>query len=181
MRLNREQLGNALSLALLPQIPLRQTRAGEPSMWNGCATVSAIRGGVFAAQLAALGLTGPLEPFEGKDGLWERVSGPFDFGLPARPDSFVMEQTSLKLHPLEYHSQSFLDLVPAILERVSVPDIASIEIQTYWRVPMPGDMCAILQHSPTWTRNLTRPSSVSRTTDRRRSFVRQLRARRSWS
>jgi 2-methylcitrate dehydratase len=132
MRLDRARTGNALSLALVPQIPLRQTRAGELSMWKGCATASSIRGGVFAAQLARLGMTGPLGPFEGKDGLWERVTEPFEFDLPSRADSFVLEQTSLKLHPSEYHSQAFLDLVPAILERVSPRQIASIEIQTYW-------------------------------------------------
>jgi 2-methylcitrate dehydratase len=77
-------------------------------------------------------MTGPPEPFEGKDGLWERVTGPFDFGLPARSDGFIVEQTSLKLHPSEYHSQSFLDLVPAILDRVSVEQIASIDVETYW-------------------------------------------------
>jgi 2-methylcitrate dehydratase len=132
MRLSRDQLGHALSLALVPQIPLRQTRAGELSMWKGCATAAAIRGGVFAAELAQLGMTGPLEPFEGKDGLWERVTGPFEFGLPRRPDRFVLEDTSLKLHPSEYHSQAFLDLVPPILDRVSVEQIASIDIETYW-------------------------------------------------
>jgi 2-methylcitrate dehydratase len=132
MRLNSQQLGHALSLALVPHIPLRQTRAGELSMWKGCATAAAVRNGVFAAQLAQLGMTGPAEPFEGKDGLWERVTGPFEFSLPRRSDGFVLEQTSLKVHPSEYHSQAFLDLVPAILERVSVADIESIDIETYW-------------------------------------------------
>jgi 2-methylcitrate dehydratase len=132
MRLDRDQLGNALSLALVPQIPLRQTRAGELSMWKGCATAAAIRNGVFAVQLAQLGMTGPPEPFEGKDGLWERVTGPFEFSLPSRRDGFVLEQTSLKLHPSEYHSQAFLDLVPAIRERVTMDQIEAIEVETYW-------------------------------------------------
>ncbi|MBV9322801.1 MAG: MmgE/PrpD family protein [Chloroflexi bacterium] len=132
MRLSREQLGNALSLALVPHIPLRQTRAGELSMWKGCATAAAIRDGVFAAQLSQLGMTGPPEPFEGKDGLWERVTDPFEFSLPCRTDAYVLEQTSLKLHPSEYHSQAFLDLAPAIVERAPVQEIASIDIETYW-------------------------------------------------
>jgi 2-methylcitrate dehydratase len=132
MRLSREQIGHALSLALVPHIPLRQTRAGELSMWKGCATAAAVRNGVFAAQLAQLGMTGPPEPFEGKDGLWERVTGPFEFSLPYRSDGFVLEHTSVKLHPSEYHSQAFLDLVPAILERAGVAEIASIDIETYW-------------------------------------------------
>jgi 2-methylcitrate dehydratase len=132
MRLTRAQLGNALSLALVPHIPLRQTRAGELSMWKGCATAAAVRNGVFAVQLAQLGMTAPPEPFEGKDGLWERVTGSFEFRLPSRGDRFVVEETSIKLHPSEYHSQAFLDLVPAILERVAVNEIESINIETYW-------------------------------------------------
>jgi 2-methylcitrate dehydratase len=132
MKLSRAELGSALSLALVPQIPLRQTRAGELSMWKGCATAAAVRNGVFAAQLAQLGMTGPPEPFEGKDGLWERVTGPFEFSLPSQGDTFIVERTSLKLHPSEYHSQAFLDLAPAILDRVSVEQIASIDIETYW-------------------------------------------------
>jgi 2-methylcitrate dehydratase len=63
--LTQAQLGHAVSLALVPRIPLRQTRAGELSMWKGCATAASARGGVFAAQLAQLGMTGPDEPFEG--------------------------------------------------------------------------------------------------------------------
>ena len=63
--LTETELGHAVSLALVPQIPLRQTRAGELSMWKGCATAAASRGGMFAAQLARLGMTGPDEPFEG--------------------------------------------------------------------------------------------------------------------
>lgn len=132
MQLNANQLENALSLALVPHIPLRQTRAGELSMWKGCATAAAARNGVFAAQLAQLGMTGPAEPFEGKDGLWERVTGPFDFNLPNERGRSVIEDTSLKLHPSEYHSLAFVDLVPAILQRVSVDRIASIDIETYW-------------------------------------------------
>jgi 2-methylcitrate dehydratase len=132
LRLNHAQLGNALSLALVPNIALRQTRAGELSMWKGCATAAAVRNGVFAAQLAHLGMTAPPEPFEGKDGLWERVTGAFEFSLPNRADRFVIEETSTKLHPSEYHSQAFLDLVPSILERVPLDQIASIDIETYW-------------------------------------------------
>ncbi len=132
MRLSREVLGNALSLALVPHIALRQTRAGELSMWKGCATAAAVRNGVFAAQLAQLGMTAPPEPFEGKDGLWERVTGPFEFSLPVHSDRFIVEETSIKLHPAEYHSQAFLDLVPSILQQVGLDRIASIDIETYW-------------------------------------------------
>jgi 2-methylcitrate dehydratase len=133
-RLTRAQLGNAVSLAIVPQIPLRQTRAGELSMWKGCATAASVRGGVFAAQLAQLGMTGPAEPFEGKDGLFARVTDAFHLRLPAQPERYAIEESNLKLQPAEYHSQALLDLVPTILQRTSVDRIQAIEIETYWMV-----------------------------------------------
>ena len=50
--LDREQMGHAISLAVLPNLPLGATRVGELSMWKGCAAASATRAGIFAAQLA---------------------------------------------------------------------------------------------------------------------------------
>ena len=37
MGLDREQTGNAISLAISPHLPLGVTRTGELSMWKGCA------------------------------------------------------------------------------------------------------------------------------------------------
>ena len=132
LALTESELGHAVSLALVPQIPLRQTRAGELSMWKGCATAAAVRGGVFAAQLAQLGMTGPDEPFEGKDGLFSRVTGEFDLRLPAQSDRFAIQASNLKLHPAEYHSQALLDLVPMILQRAPLDSIQSVDVDTYW-------------------------------------------------
>jgi 2-methylcitrate dehydratase PrpD len=68
----------------------------------------------------------------GKDGLFERVAGEFDFQLPNRGGAFVVQETNIKLHPTEYHSQAFLDLVPFILERTNVDQIEALDIETYW-------------------------------------------------
>ena len=69
------QLAHAMSMTLVSQVPLGQTRVGELSMWKGCATAMAVRNGVFAALLARGGLEGPPEPFEGRSGLFEQVTG----------------------------------------------------------------------------------------------------------
>ena len=58
--LDEEQMGHAISLAVVPNVPLRVTRMGELSMWKGCAAAAATRAGIFAAQLAAEGMTGPV-------------------------------------------------------------------------------------------------------------------------
>jgi len=46
-------MAHALSLAVTPNLCTYQTRAGELSMWKGCAGPNGARNGVFAALLAA--------------------------------------------------------------------------------------------------------------------------------
>jgi 2-methylcitrate dehydratase len=73
--LSREAMHHALSLAVVPNLCAYQTRAGEPSMWKGCAGPIGARNGVFAALLSAEGLSGPYEPFDGEFGIWKQTLG----------------------------------------------------------------------------------------------------------
>ena len=57
--LDRDAMAHALSLAVTPNLCTYQTRAGELSMWKGCAGPNGARNGIFAALLAAEGMTGP--------------------------------------------------------------------------------------------------------------------------
>jgi 2-methylcitrate dehydratase len=131
--LSQEQMAHAISLAITPNIPTRQTRAGELAMWKGCATAAAARNGVFAALLAAEGMTGPYEPFEGRHGVWEQVTGPFTlqpFGGAGKP--FTVETSNLKFFPSEYHSQAPLWTALEFRKQVKPEEIAAINVQTYW-------------------------------------------------
>lgn len=131
--LTREQMAHAISLAITPNIPTRQTRAGELSMWKGCATAAAARNGVFAALLAAEGMTGPYEPFEGHHGVWEQVTGPFHLeSLGGAGKPFTVETANLKFFPAEYHSQAPLWSALEIRKKVEPDDIDAINVQTYW-------------------------------------------------
>src|SRR5918999_3071563 len=73
--LDCQAMTHALSLAVVPNLPLGVTRVGELSMWKGCAAACATRAGIFAAQLAQEGMTGPAEAFDGPRGLWEQAVG----------------------------------------------------------------------------------------------------------
>jgi 2-methylcitrate dehydratase len=133
MGLDQEQLGHAISLAAVPNIPLRVTRTGELSMWKGCAAASATRAGIFAAQLASQGMTGPFEPFEGRRGLWEsalgrsvRVDG---FGGADEP--FKITQTIFKYFPSQIHTQAPIGLALELRPKVDISDIDSIHIRSY--------------------------------------------------
>ena len=73
---------HTINLALNNNISMRQTRAGELSMWKGCTAANAARNSVFAAMLASNGMTGPAPIFEGEMGFFKQVSGD-----PLRPPS----------------------------------------------------------------------------------------------
>src|SRR6266851_3081890 len=71
---------HAIGMAGVANTALRQTRSGELSMWKGCASANAARNGVFAALLAAEGMTGPAPIFEGEVGFMKLLTGPFELG-----------------------------------------------------------------------------------------------------
>lgn len=127
------QVANALAIAVTSNIPTRQTRAGELSMWKGCATAAAARAGVFAALLARKGMTGPSAAFEGRHGLWEQVTGPFELGrLGGKDAAFGIERTNLKFFPSEYHSQAPLWIALDLRSKVGVEEIESVDVETYY-------------------------------------------------
>ncbi|MFC9551400.1 MmgE/PrpD family protein [Rhodococcus sp. NPDC056960] len=127
--LPREKIGHALALAVVPSIPLRATRFGELSEWKAAATGHAAMTATFAVRLAASGMSGPSEPFEGKDGLLERVWPTFDLTLtPADPSA--IERASLKRHPACYWGQVPVDLVIELRGRAVLSDIVAIDVAT---------------------------------------------------
>src|SRR5918996_86174 len=95
--LSHDQAVHALGIAGTTGTALRLTRAGELSMWKGCAFAHAARNGVFAALLAREGMTGPAPLFEGDMGFWQQVSGPFE--LPKlggrRAGDWMLPKTSI--------------------------------------------------------------------------------------
>ncbi len=107
--LTTEQTVHALGLAGVCNFATRQTRTGQISDWKACAFSNAARNGVFAANLARLGLTGPHEIFEGPKGLFNMVTGAFDLNWARDADDWMICKTYIKYWPAEYHSQSAID------------------------------------------------------------------------
>lgn len=103
------QTVHALGLAGVCNFATRQTRTGQISDWKACAFSNAARNGVFAANLARQGMTGPNEIFEGPKGLFHMVTGPFELAWAAEPDDWMIRKTYIKFWPAEYHSQSAID------------------------------------------------------------------------
>ena len=132
--LDADKTTHALGLAGVCNTALRQTRAGELSMWKGCAFANAARNGIFAALLAADGMTGPAPIFEGEVGIMKLLTGPFE--LPALGDGstrpFMINKTYIKFWPAEYHSQSAIDAALQLRTEIGDPQkIRSIDIHTF--------------------------------------------------
>jgi 2-methylcitrate dehydratase len=129
LKLDLEQSGNALSLALAPNVHLYNVRTGNLSDWKGCAGPNGARNGVFAALLARDGVSGPTAVIEGKGGLQE-VVGAFDWkaGTHALPR---IVGTHIKFHPVCYHGQSAIDAALALRDKLDLDEIAEIHVETY--------------------------------------------------
>ena len=73
--LNREQLSHCIAMSVVPNNMLKQARKDSITMFKSSASGHVARAGVFAAQLAKLGMEGPHLPFEGKAGWCNHVAG----------------------------------------------------------------------------------------------------------
>jgi len=133
MGLARRAMGHAISLAVVPNLPLGVTRVGELSMWKGCAAACATRAGIFAAQLAQEGITGPEAPFDGARGLWDQAVGqPVTLGpFGGGHEPFRIAATSFKFFPSQIHTQGPIGLALALRPQVKPSDIAAIRLRTY--------------------------------------------------
>jgi 2-methylcitrate dehydratase len=127
-----KQLAEAISIIAVANVPMRNTRAGELSLWKGAATAFAARNGVFAALLAAEGMTGADKPFEGKHGLWDLITGPFELqALPTEGGPYRSAETRLKYWPVEYNGQLPVWAALDLRAQVDWRELTDIEIGTY--------------------------------------------------
>ncbi|HXD87938.1 MAG TPA: MmgE/PrpD family protein [Urbifossiella sp.] len=138
MGLDAAKLTHAIGIAGVCNVALRQTRSGELSAWKGCAFANAARNGVFAATLAADGLTGPAPIFEGDLGFFTLVTrDAFDLdplgGDFGNSDGFMINKTYIKFWPAEYHSQSAIDAALRLRPQLQgdMDQVKAIHIDTF--------------------------------------------------
>jgi 2-methylcitrate dehydratase len=74
LKLDEEQMAQALTMAVVPNNGLQQARAGHLSMWKAVASGQMGKAAVFAALLAREGMEGPNLPFEGSGGWLKNVA-----------------------------------------------------------------------------------------------------------
>lgn len=118
--LSREQTAHAISLAAVSHGSLGVIIRGEQvSSWHPCADPNAIRQGVLATLLAREGMDGPLEPFEGTDGFFDAISGPFQLPRLGGVDTgFRINDTIVKKYTTCSHTQTAADVAVQIQRQI---------------------------------------------------------------
>jgi 2-methylcitrate dehydratase len=148
MGLDVASLSNAMAIAGSQGYTLPQVRRGRISMVKAIANAVVARHGILAAQLAAEGMTGPAEIFEGDGGLLEALGvEPTEavramlFG-PVGP--WRITEVSIKPYPAIGTSQAAITAAVRIKETVdfSVEDIGSVTIR------LPDGIAAREQQNP---------------------------------
>ena len=131
--LGERETVQAFNLGIAPNIALYQTRIGQVSMWKGCAYANASRNAVFAAMLAARGMTGPSPIFEGVGGYFKAVTRK-PFGLAALGGGehpYKLMECIIKRFPLGQYSQTVVEAALELRGKVASPEeIAEIRIET---------------------------------------------------
>jgi 2-methylcitrate dehydratase len=122
-------LRHALGIATVSHLALYQTRTGELSNWKALAGPYGSRGGLFAAQLAQAGVTGPAEPFDGRAGLGRLLGNPFDVGpFGGAGRAYKVESAFFKSLPVRYTNQLAVWTALELRDRVAVDEIESIMV-----------------------------------------------------
>ncbi len=118
---------STLNLAINNNISLRQTRAGELSMWKGCTAANASRNSVFATLLAGEGFTGPSPIFEGEMGFFKQVTGSIQVDLSKNR----IVRTMIKNFPVEYHAMSAVESALEIRKQLNGEEIKDVSVDTF--------------------------------------------------
>lgn len=130
--LDEERTAHAVAIATTALAALRVTRTGALSQWKGLAAPHAGFGALHAALLAARGITGPREVFEGNKGFMESLSGRFRLDWD-NEDLERVRRTVVKKHNAEVHSQTAIEAALDLKREHALEgrDIARVEVATF--------------------------------------------------
>ena len=127
-----EAAANAVGIAATSNLPLRVTRSGELTSWKNVATAYAARNGVFAALLAGEGMTGPGNAFEGRNGLFENVTGAFELApFPSKGGgTYLTPRVQMKYWPIETNGQPAVWAALELRTKAAPNDWRQLEVFT---------------------------------------------------
>jgi 2-methylcitrate dehydratase len=125
--LDAQRTAEAISIAALDAGTLRSVRQGRLSDWKAIASGRGAAKGLFAVAMVEAGCHSPERVFEGKDGFFERVSGPLT--ISAEGDA-RLPRTLIKKYPTQIFIQGLIELAQDLRPRMNAAaaDIESVVI-----------------------------------------------------
>lgn len=130
--LSVEETANAIAAAATDNVSLAAVHAEPVSNWKGISPAITGMRAVYAAMLAARGVTGPKSLFEGPHGLVQLFDQPIDLATHDRRLTCV-EQTYLKQYCSLIHGQVVIDAVLALRTENDLrgADIARVTLEVF--------------------------------------------------
>ncbi len=131
--LDQTALAHAFAIAGSYPVP-GQVRVGQISQMKAVSAGLAVSRGIEAAYLAANGVTGPLDIFEGRRGLSHLVLGECDWDVLTAPvEAWRLPRTCLKQYPAAYVIHSAIDAALGLRHAYNLMpnDIRGIEIAAF--------------------------------------------------
>jgi 2-methylcitrate dehydratase len=127
--LDEERIRAAVSLALVANVALGETRVGEVSMWKNCASSWAACAGLRAIGLARAGMDGPAKPFVGRRGFLAVAAPEFDASFLHGEPRHAVLRTDVKSYPAGFLGQSAIEAALRLRTRLDgTSDIASVDV-----------------------------------------------------
>jgi len=132
LRLDPVRTAHAIAISGTAFNALRVTRTGALSNWKGLAYPNTAFGATHATFLAARGITGPLEVFEGNKGFMDAIAGPFEIDWE-REDLERVTRTVVKKFNAEIHSQSAIEGVLELQTRhgFAAADVERVDVEIF--------------------------------------------------
>jgi 2-methylcitrate dehydratase len=129
--LGRDELRNAIGIAGTAHNALRVTRTGGINEWKGIASANAARNAVYSVLLAAHGMEGPVNLFEGQKGWKQIIAGEFEVDLD--PGCERVLDTMTKRYVAETYAQSAVEGIIELADEHAIdPDaVAGIQLETF--------------------------------------------------
>jgi 2-methylcitrate dehydratase len=131
--LDTARTAHAIAIAGTAFNALRVTRTGALSHWKGLAYPNVAGAVTRTTFLAARGITGPLEVFEGEKGFMDAVAGYFELEWD-NEDLERVTRTILKKYNAEIHSQTVVEAVLQLRAReggLLVADVEHVEVDIF--------------------------------------------------
>jgi 2-methylcitrate dehydratase len=123
--LDGERTAEAISIAALDAGVLRSVRQGRLSDWKAIASGRGADKGLFAVEMVEAGCHAPQDVFEGKEGFFERVSGPMQIDTGGEPR---LPRALIKKYPVQIFIQGLVDLAQQLRPQLAGRAVESVTI-----------------------------------------------------